>query len=121
MRLIRWIFGIAGVYGVLVLAPLYFVEPRFDDGTHPEWYFGFVGAALAWQVAFLVIAADPPRYRPLMTACMLEKFLYAAAVFALVFIGRSAAPALLGAATDAMLGFLFIWAWRATAAGSAPA
>jgi hypothetical protein len=27
--------------------------------TRPDFYFGFVGLGLAWQVAFLVIASDP--------------------------------------------------------------
>ena len=34
--------------------------------THPGFYYGFVGCALAWQVAFCFIATNPVRYRPLM-------------------------------------------------------
>ena len=46
MKLARWIFGIAGVYGILVIAPLYFMEARIghDDPpaiTHPEYFYGF--------------------------------------------------------------------------------
>jgi hypothetical protein len=33
--------------------------------THPEFYYGFVGIATAWQVAFVIIGRDPERYRPL--------------------------------------------------------
>ena len=78
MRLARWIFGIAGVYGILVIAPLYFMEARIghDDPpaiTHPEYFYGFVGITLAWQVVFLMIAREPVRYRPLMLASVLEK------------------------------------------------
>jgi hypothetical protein len=34
--------------------------------THSEFYYGFVGFAMTWQVAFLIIRRDPKRYRPLM-------------------------------------------------------
>jgi hypothetical protein len=51
---------IAGVYGLVVLLPLYALEAWIgvDDPppiTHPEFYYGFVGVAAAWQVAFLLI------------------------------------------------------------------
>jgi hypothetical protein len=65
------VFLIAGVWGMLVLTPLYFM---FDfvgrqyppPVTHPDFYYGFIGVALAWQAAFLVIARDPVRLRPMM-------------------------------------------------------
>lgn len=34
--------------------------------THPEFYYGFVGVAVLWQVVFVLLARDPFRYRPLM-------------------------------------------------------
>ena len=46
--------------------------------THPDFYYGFVGVTFAWQVAFLVIASDPIRCRPMMMAAILEKFGYVA-------------------------------------------
>ena len=36
--------------------------------THPEFYYGFVGVALAFQLVFLTIASDPLKYRPLILA-----------------------------------------------------
>jgi len=87
MTFARWVFRIAGIYGVLVLTPLYFMENRIGrdtppEITHPEYYYGFIGVALAWQIAFLVIGQDPIRYRPLMIPAILEKasFVIAAAV-----------------------------------------
>ena len=78
MKVARWIFGIAAVYGFLVIAPLYFTEARIghDDPpaiTHPEFFYGFIGITLAWQVVFLLIARKPARYRPLMLVSVLEK------------------------------------------------
>jgi|SRR6516165_6098720 hypothetical protein len=87
MTFARWVFRITGIYGVLVLTPLYFMENRIGrdtppEITHPEYYYGFIGVALAWQIAFLVIGQDPIRYRPLMIPAILEKasFVIAAAV-----------------------------------------
>lgn len=34
--------------------------------THPEYFYDSIGVTIAWQVAFLVIARDPVRYRVLM-------------------------------------------------------
>jgi len=40
--------------------------------THPGFYYGFVSVGLAWQVAFLVIARDPVRFRLMMIPAALE-------------------------------------------------
>jgi len=55
----RRVFAAAGIYGVLVLAPQYFMEGRIGRDfpppiTHPEHFYRFIGVALAWQVLFLV-------------------------------------------------------------------
>jgi hypothetical protein len=63
MKFARTVFYIAGVYGLIVLAPQYFLEEKngrdFPPAiTHPEYYYGFIGVALAFQVLFsFVIAA----------------------------------------------------------------
>ena len=77
MRLARWVFLLAGASGILMVAPLYCEERFFRDNpptiNRPEFYYGFAGLCLAWQVLFLVIASDPVRYRPAMLPAMLEK------------------------------------------------
>jgi hypothetical protein len=40
MRLARWIFLIAGIYGVLVLLPGFFVELAGRPQAQPEFYYG---------------------------------------------------------------------------------
>jgi hypothetical protein len=55
------VFFRAGVYGLIVLVPLYFLEDRLGrifppPLTHPEDFYGFIGVALAWQLAFLTIS-----------------------------------------------------------------
>jgi hypothetical protein len=70
MRFARRTFLLAGISGVLMVAPLYFEERFVADFApainHPEFYDGFAGLCLAWQLMFLVIASDPIRYRPAM-------------------------------------------------------
>ena len=67
-----------------------------------------MGAALAWQLAFIVIAMDPSRYRPLMIPSILEKVSYGGAVIVLVLQGRMHRSDLVFAATDLLLGLLFV-------------
>jgi hypothetical protein len=74
----RRLFRLAGIYGLLVMLPQYFLERRIGVDrpppiTHPEYFYGFIGVAVAWQFVFLIIAADPIRYRALMLPAILEK------------------------------------------------
>jgi hypothetical protein len=82
--------------------------------THPGFYYGFVGCALAWQIAFLVIATDPVRFRLMMIPSMVEKFAYGPMIAILVMQGRTNARDLMFAATDTILGILFVVAWVKT-------
>jgi hypothetical protein len=113
MKFATIVFRIAGIWGLLVITPLYFLFDligRKDPPpiTHPGFFYGFVSVALAWQIAFLFIATDPARYRPLMIPSVFEKFSYAAAVVTLVAQGRMHNSDLLFAGTDLLLGVLFV-------------
>jgi hypothetical protein len=119
MKLARIVFWIAGIWGVLVLTPLYFmfdVIGRNDPPpiTHPGFYYGFAGAALAWQITFFFIANDPVRHRPLMIPSVLEKLSYGAAVVVLVLQRRMHSSDLVFAGTDLLLGILFVIAYVKT-------
>jgi hypothetical protein len=118
MKLARWIFLIAGLYGVLALTPALFVAP--PAGTAPEFYYGFLGLALVWQFAFFVIASDPARYRSLMLIAVLEKLSFFATCLALYFAGAMAiGPIFAGGMIDGTLMALFTLAWLATKPASA--
>lgn len=119
MRFAQWVFGIAGIYGLLVLAPMLAMEARIGQEhppliTHPEYFYGFLGVGLAWQVAFLVIARDPVRHRPLIVPAIFEKASFVIAVGALWLTREVPTPVLGGAAIDALLMVLFIASWRST-------
>jgi len=113
---VRFIFRAAGVYGILVLAPLYFLEstlsrlfpPAF---SHPDQYYGFIGVALAWQFAFLVIARDPVRHRPFMLPAAAEKLLSSTAAIVLFALGRVPLATVVPAAIDFGLGLVFAVCW----------
>jgi hypothetical protein len=93
MKYARIVFFVAGLWGVLLLTPLYFMFDMISAQdppaiTHPAFYYGFTGVALAWQVAFFMIARDPVRLRPIMIPSILEKVGYGGAVIVLFAQGR---------------------------------
>jgi len=116
MKWIKWLFYIAGGYGVLVITPQYFLEERISMGvpppiTHPEYFYGFIGVGLAWQIAFIIIGTDPLRYRHLMLAGVVEKFSFGIAAALLYQAGRVRADLVAFGSIDMLLGVLFIVAW----------
>jgi vacuolar-type H+-ATPase subunit I/STV1 len=119
VKFAKIVFWIAGIWGLLVITPLYFMFNLIGQKdpppiTHPGFYYGFVGCALAWQVAFCFIATNPVRYRPLMIPSVLEKATYAVAIVTLVWHGRTSHSDLVFAATDSLLGILFLIAYFKT-------
>jgi hypothetical protein len=120
MKFAKIVFWIAGIWGVLVLTPLFFMFNLISRNdppaiTHPGFYYGFAGVALAWQIAFIVIATDPMRFRPMMIPSILEKVAYSAAVLTLFLQGRMHAQDLLFFGTDFLLALLFLISFLKTA------
>ena len=113
MKFAKFTFYLAGIWGLLVITPLYFLFDIINQKdpppiTHPGFYYGFVGAAFAWQIAFLVIARDPLRLRPMILPSIVEKFSYAIAVITLVAQGSMHHSDLVFAATDTLLRLHYI-------------
>ena len=93
MKFARIVFGLAAVYGILSLLPLYFLLDKVGRDapppvTHPEFYYGFLGVTFLWQLLFVLMAKDPLRYRPLMPIAILEKLVYVVPVVILYAAGR---------------------------------
>jgi hypothetical protein len=118
MRFAKWVFTVAGIYGLLAVAPQYFLEGMIarmsGPVTHPEYFYGFIGVTVAFQLVFLTIARDPVRLRPVMPACMVEKISFGAAVWPLYLTGRSPGSAAAFSTVDLVLCVLFFIAWRKT-------
>ncbi|MGA7928315.1 MAG: hypothetical protein WCA20_20275 [Candidatus Sulfotelmatobacter sp.] len=119
MRFAKIVFWIAAIWGVLVLTPLYFMFDligRQDPPpvTHPAFYYGFVSVALAFQIAFFVIAKDPVRLRPMMIPSVLEKFAYGATLLVLYLQNRLHLQDLALGGVDMLFGVLFLAAFLKT-------
>ncbi|MEP7343104.1 MAG: hypothetical protein ABI977_35595 [Acidobacteriota bacterium] len=119
MKFAKRVFLIAGIWGLLVLLPMYFLEAKNGRDfpppiNHPEFYYGFVGVALAWQVLFLILSKAPSRYRPMMIPAVLEKLTFSLAVFWLYAQHKVAVPILGAAIIDFSFGVLFVAAYFKT-------
>ena len=95
---------------------MYFIETRYgvDDPpsiTHPEFYYGFIGVAAAFQLVFIIISFDPTKYRSLILPSMVEKFSFVVAIAGLIAAGRVSGQIVIGASIDAVLGTLFAIAY----------
>lgn len=120
------VFQIAAVWGIAICV-LGYAAFLFGLGgedaeiltNHPEYVHGFFVAVFAWQIAFLIIASDPARYRLLMLAAMLEKFPFTLAALALFANGEAGVPVLVFGLIDGVLGLLFYAAYVVTGRGDA--
>lgn len=119
MRFAKVVFRVAGIWGIVVLTPLYFLVDvtgrRYGAPVdYPQFFYGFLSVAMAWQIAFLVIASNPARFRPLMIPGVVEKLGHVAGVAVLYGQGRLSAADATAAVPDLVLGILFIVAYAAT-------
>jgi len=124
MKFAKIVFRIAGIWGFLIITPLYFIFDLIGQKdpppiTHPAFYYGFAGVTLVWQVAFLIIASDPVRFRPLMIAAILEKLAYSIPLLILISHQRSSPNDLVFAGIDLLLCFLFILGYMRTPCSAA--
>ena len=116
MRSVRSLFYLAAAYGFVVLTPQYFLEEHFSRDnppaiTHPEFYYAFIGVALAFQIVFAIIGSDPVRYRPMMLAGVVEKFSFGIAAPLLYSAGRVQPLVLVFSTIDLLFGLAFLAAW----------
>ena len=120
MKFAKIVFWVAGIWGVLVLTPLFFMFDLIGKNdppaiTHPGFYYGFAAVGLTFQFVFMVIATDPARFRPMMLLGVVEKFGYTVVVFTLFLQQRMRAGDLMFAGTDFVLGLLFLVSYYKTA------
>jgi hypothetical protein len=119
VKFAKIVFWVAAIWGLLIITPLYFMFNLIGEKdpppiTHPAFFYGFVGVALVWQIAFAFIARDPARFRPLMIPAILEKLVYSIPVIVLVAQKRTNPNDLLFAAIDLTLGIFFVLAYLRT-------
>ena len=66
---------------------------------------------MAWQIAFLLLAKNPIRYRPMMIPAIIEKAAFAIAVGVLFALNGVSLPMLGAGFVDLILGALFVLAY----------
>ena len=122
MKFAKLTFLIAGIYGLIALVPLYFMEQQTGRDypppiTHPEYYYGFIGVAVAWQLAFIVMSRDVARFRPLMPVAVVEKASFFIPAV-LLYAQHRLSTFMLGAGiVDGVLGVLFLISYLKTSGG----
>ena len=119
MRFARIVYAIAAIYGILSMLPLYLLIDKIGHDapppvTHSEFYYGFLGVTLLWQLVFILIAKDPWRYRPIMLITILEKLIYTVPVLILYFLGRVHPSIVRFSLVDPIFGVLFLLAYFQT-------
>jgi hypothetical protein len=119
MKFARFTFIGAGVWGIVVLTPLYWLfditgRSYLPPADYPQFFYGFLSVAMAWQIAFLVIGSNPARFRPLMIPSILEKLGHVAGVA--VLYGQARIPAIdaQAAMPDLLLAVLFVVSFAKT-------
>jgi hypothetical protein len=119
MKFAQRSFFVAGVYGVILLAPMFFLEDYLGREfpppiTHPELFYGFLGAVFAWQLVYLLISRDPLRYRPVMILAILAKVSYGMTTVILLAQGRVPGMIALGGGIDLILAAFFAYSYLVT-------
>jgi hypothetical protein len=119
MRFARIVFTIAGIWGIAVLTPFYWLVDitgrHYQPPTeYPNFFWGFFAVTLAWQIGFLLIGSNPGRYRLFMLPAMVEKLGYVITLTLLYNAGRVAPADATAAIPDGLLGLLFVVAFVLT-------
>jgi hypothetical protein len=125
IKLAQRLFLVAGIYGVAVVAPLFFLGNAigtYDPPaiTHPEFYYGFVCGTLAWQIVYLMMSRDPLRFRPMLLPAIFGKTGFAISVLVLFVQQRLAAANIILPSIDLVLAGLFLWAYVALGRHASP-
>ena len=119
MKFAKWVFIVAGIWGISVLTPFYWLvdvtgrhySPPMD---YPHFFYGFISVAMVWQIAFLMIGTNPARFRQWMILAILEKLGYVTTLAVLRLQDRISSVDVQPLAPDLLLGILFIVAFVKT-------
>jgi hypothetical protein len=123
MTFARIVFTLAGIWGIVVLTPIYWLvevtgRAYSPPADYPHFFYGFVSVAMAWQIAFLIIGTNPARFRALMIPAILEKLGYVTVLAVLYSQGRVSPVDAQAAVPDGLLGLLMLTAFVKTPSAS---
>jgi len=113
MKTAKWIFLIAGIYGLISTIPLLFAEKTMGV-RQPEFFYGFVFLNICWQIGYLFLASNPVRYRLIMIPAFLAKASGAIALPWLYLLDRVSGQWVVIGAVDGVFAILFLIAFWST-------
>jgi hypothetical protein len=119
MKLAKWVYRTAGIFGLIVMVPMLFIE-RFIEKimppavNHPEFFYGFVILNICWQILYLFLARDPARFRLLMIPSFFAKASGPVALLWLYFQGRVSEQWIITTIMDGLFAVLFLVAFWVT-------
>jgi hypothetical protein len=118
MRFAKWVFTLGGIWGLLIIGPMFFLEGAIarqtEPFTHPDSYYGFLASTIAWQFGYLAIGRDPARFRPFMLIGASGKLIFAGGCWLLYAQGRIPLSVPVIAVPDLVLVVLYVTAWFKT-------
>jgi hypothetical protein len=113
MKLAKWIFLIAGIFGLMCMIPLVFAE-KMMGVKQPEFYYGFVFLDICWQILYIFVSSNPIRHRLMMIPAFLAKGSGTIALTWLYLQGRVSGQWIAIGAVDGVFAVLFLVAYFAT-------
>lgn len=113
MKLAKWTFRTAGIFGLIVMVPILCAEkliPKIMPPaiTHPEFFYGFVILNICWQILYIFLSKDPVRFRPMMIPSFLAKGSGPVALLWLYFQGRISSQWITTTIMDGVFALLFL-------------
>jgi len=114
MKIAKWSFLIAGIFGFVSMASLLF-SAKTVSVQQPEFYYGFVFLTICWQITYIIIATSPIRYRLIMIPAILTKASGTVALVWLYLAGRVSAQWIGIGAVDGIFAVLFCVGFISTA------
>ncbi|MFL5297538.1 MAG: hypothetical protein ACJ798_14245 [Phenylobacterium sp.] len=121
MRFAKWVFTLAGIYGLVTIPLTYFAEGqlarRYGALGQPLWFYGFLSVVLVFQLVYLQTGRDPVRYRPFMLLSLLAKLSFVVTAAAMYAVGRTPVEQALVTGPDLIWSALFVIAYLRTPRG----
>ncbi|THD35996.1 MAG: hypothetical protein E7773_08610 [Sphingomonas sp.] len=116
-----WLFRGAAIYGAILLLPVYFLEGRVAAPavrlSAPEYFYGFVGAALSFQILYWIVGGAPRKYHALMLLGVVAKLSFWIPTAILWGMGRTATSTFALVCGDLVLAIAFFVAWMSLRSG----
>lgn len=119
MKLAKWTFRTAGIFGLIVMVPMLFIEKLIVEimppaVKHPEFFYGFVLLNICWQILYLIVSKDPIRLRPIMIPSFFAKASGPVALLWLHFQDRISSQWVTTIYMDALFAILFLVSYWVT-------